>query len=125
MTASPHVLVIDRDGDVRKVIVEALRAEGFVVSSASDRQSMREALDGNRVDVAVLDFTVAHDEGGRLHDELKQRGVSLVMISGSLDAMILAEEHHLQLLKKPFRTTELCEAIGAALASGQFGRRSL
>jgi len=37
--------------------------------------------------------------------------------------MNFADEHGLQLLRKPFRTAELIQAVDNAIASGQFGQR--
>jgi DNA-binding response OmpR family regulator len=113
--------VIDWDIDVRDVIVETLESEGFAVSRASNHHSGREVLIRHAVDVVVVDFSVSHDDDGALHNELKRWGRPIVMISGSIEAMIVSEDNGLQLLKKPFRSTELCEAIHAALASSQFG----
>jgi len=46
------------------------------------------------------------------------------MISGSHDAIRLAADHGLQLLRKPFRMEELYAAVDKAVSSGEFGQRS-
>jgi hypothetical protein len=54
---------------------------------------------------------------------LKERGIPLVMISGSPEAVKYAEDNGLQLLPKPFGSHELYSAVNMALASGEFGQR--
>jgi len=36
-----------------------------------------------------------------------------------------AAEHGLQLLRKPFRIRDLCDALDQAFASGEFGQREI
>jgi hypothetical protein len=45
------------------------------------------------------------------------------MMSGSLERLEAAREHDLQLLAKPFRSSELANALDLAFASGEFGQR--
>jgi hypothetical protein len=54
---------------------------------------------------------------------LKGAGIPVVMISGSHEAMEYAEKNGLQLLRKPFDSRELYNAVDTALASGDFGQR--
>jgi FixJ family two-component response regulator len=54
---------------------------------------------------------------------LKGAGMPVVMISGSHEAMECADKNGLQLLRKPFDTQELYNAVNAALASRDFGQR--
>ena len=55
----------------------------------------------------------------------KEMKIPVVMISGSHDAMKFAEDHGLQLLRKPFRMVELIQAVEDAIVSGQFGQRDV
>jgi FixJ family two-component response regulator len=54
---------------------------------------------------------------------LKERGIPVVMISGSPEAVKYAEDNGLQLLPKPFRAHELYGAVNMALVSGELGQR--
>jgi DNA-binding NtrC family response regulator len=124
MALPNHILVVDDDGDVRDVIVEILQNYNYRVSSASSGSLMRDFLEtADPVDCVVLDALMPGEASVTLALHLKAVHIPVVMISGSHDAMQHAEEHGLQLLRKPFRSQELYEAVNLALASGQFGQR--
>ena len=56
---SKHNLVIDDDGDVRDVIVDALQEQHFRVSTASSGSTMRDFLNtGDTVDCVILDALI-------------------------------------------------------------------
>jgi FixJ family two-component response regulator len=55
---------------------------------------------------------------------LKERGIPVVMISGSPEAMKYAANNDLQILRKPFHLQEIYTAVNTAIASGEFGQRS-
>jgi CheY-like chemotaxis protein len=120
-----HILVVDDDGDVRDVIVNMLTDSGFVTTAAPGGVAMRELLaaPGMPFDGIVLDCLMPGEPSTELALHAKQMELPVVMISGSHEMMKFADEHGLQLLRKPFRIVELIEAISAALASGQFGQR--
>jgi DNA-binding NtrC family response regulator len=107
-----HILVVDDNGDVRDVIVDTLQEQHFRVSTASSGSTMR--------DFHVL---MPGEASASLVLHLKERGIPLVMISGSPEAVKYAEDNGLQLLPKPFGSHELYSAVNMALASGEFGQR--
>jgi two-component system OmpR family response regulator len=125
MSQAKHILVVDDDGDVRDVIVDVLRHYHYRVSSVSGGASMRDFLTtGDSVDCVILDALMPGEANISLLLHLKDVGIPVVVISGSPDAMERAEEYNLQLLRKPFHTQELYDAVNTALASGEFGQRS-
>ena len=79
---------------------------------------------GDPVDCVILDALMPGEANISLLLHLKDVGIPVVVISGSPDAMERAEEYNLQLLRKPFHTQELYDAVNTALASGEFGQRS-
>jgi two-component system, OmpR family, response regulator len=120
-----HILVVDDDSDVRDVLAEMLRAYGYRVSCAVDGALMRDFLKGDDpVNTVVLDALMPGESSTTLALHAKELGLSVVMISGSLEAMKFAAENNLQLLEKPFRAQELVNAVGKAIASGEAGQRS-
>jgi two-component system OmpR family response regulator len=125
MGQAKHILVVDDDGDVRDVIVDVLRHYHYRVSSVSGGASMRDFLTaGDSVDCVILDALMPGEANISLVLHLKDVRIPVVVISGSPDAMERAEEFNLQLLRKPFHTQELYDAVNTALASGEFGQRS-
>jgi CheY-like chemotaxis protein len=123
-----HILVVDDDADVLSVIVETLRISGFIVTAANTGIAMREILAGKPllpIDAIVLDSTMPGEPSTQLAIHAKSLKLPVVMISGSMDAMNFADEHGLQLLRKPFRRPDLLAAIHQAIDSGEFGQRDV
>jgi two-component system, OmpR family, response regulator len=120
-----HILVVDDNGDVRDAIVAMLESHNFRVSHVASGALMRDFLQTARpVDCVVLDALMPGEGNISLVLHLKKVGVPVVVISGSHDAIERAEEHNLQVLRKPFHAQELVDAVNTALASGEFGQRS-
>jgi len=95
------------------------------VSCAVDGALMRDFLKGDDpVNTVVLDALMPGESSTTLALHAKELGLSVVMISGSLEAMKFAAENNLQLLEKPFRAQELVNAVSKAIASGEAGQRS-
>ena len=121
-----HILVVDDDADVLSMLVEMLRVSGFIVTAAESGIVMREIL-GDKLllplDAVVLDCTMPGEPSAQLALHAKSLGLPVVMVSGSFEAIKLAEENGLQLLRKPFRMPDLQAAIREAINSGAFGER--
>lgn len=121
-----HILVVDDDADVLTVLVEMLRAVGFIVTAADSGIAMREILADKSllsIDAVVLDYTMPGEPSAKLALHAKSLRLAVVMVSGSMEAMEFADEHGLQLLLKPFRSPDLLAAIKEAMASDEFGQR--
>jgi DNA-binding response OmpR family regulator len=121
-----HILVVDDDADVLAVIAEMLRVSGFTVTAADGGVAMREILADKAllaVDAVVLDWTMTGERSAQLALHAKSLRLPVVMISGSIESMMFADEHGLQLLRKPFRKPGLLAAIHEAIDSGEFGQR--
>ena len=125
MSQSKHILVVDDNADVRDVIVDTLQEHSYRVSAASSGSMMRDFLEtDDTVDCVILDALMPGEVSASLALHLKERGIPVVMISGSLDATKDAADNGLQLLRKPFRSQEPYSAVDIALASGEFGQQS-
>ena len=64
-----HILVVDDDADVLTVLVEMLRASGFIVTAAESGIAMREILAGKPllpIDAVVLDCTMPGEPSAQL-----------------------------------------------------------
>lgn len=124
MAHPKHILVVDDDGDVRNVVVDMLREHGYRVSAAIDGASMRDFLTGDGpCDVIILDALMPGESSKDLALHAKELGLPLVMISGSPEVTQFTIEHGLQLLEKPFRMSELYDALDQAIGRGKFGHR--
>ena len=122
-----HILVVDDDEDVLTVLVEILRAAGFAVTAAGGGAAMREILaaDHREIDAVVLDCQMPGEPSTDLALHAKNLRLPVVMISGHVASMQFADENGLQMLRKPFRSSELLAAIRQAIDSGEFGQRDV
>lgn len=121
-----HILVVDDDAEVLTILVEMLRESGFTVTAGDSGVAMREMLADKAslaVDAVVLDSLMPGEQSEKFALHAKALRLPVVMISGSMESMIFADEHGLQLLQKPFRINDLLAAIEKAIESGQFGQR--
>ena len=74
----PHdrmrVLIADDEPSIRFVLREALESAGHEVTEAADGNAAREALAGQRFDLALLDIRMPGPSGLELLEELRARG---------------------------------------------------
>jgi DNA-binding NtrC family response regulator len=125
MAQSTHVLVVEREDDVREVIYELLVDLRYRVSLAKDVDAMRAFVDtADPVDLIVLDASTSEAEEIALAVEAKSRGIRLVMISGRPELMKRFHDRADQLLHKPFSRQQLERAVEHALASEVRGQRT-
>ena len=124
LTRRLHVLLVDDDEFVREAIAEGLVQLGYRVSVAIGGETMRQFLDTpDPVDLIVLDALMPGEPTVTLALHARDRGIKLVVISGSPDKMKEYQDKADQLLWKPFRVEELHRAIELAMASDTFGQR--
>jgi two-component system, OmpR family, response regulator len=112
MSDPPHVLVVDDQADICELIRDALEEQGYRVSSAVNGRTAQKLLQGEPVDLAVIDALLPHGVSGRkLAEDAAAAGVPIIMITGSL---IISDElagAPFPVLVKPFRISQLVALI--------------
>ncbi len=117
-----HVLVVDDEESVRRVVSDILTAEGHEVTSTASGAEAIEAVrrsDGG-IDIALLDLTMP-DMGGHeclaaLHELRPELPVILTSGYSEVDARSRVEGQSLAgFIKKPFDAATLLEYLGRAL----------
>jgi len=126
MAFSPkHILAVDDNYAVREVVVLMLEEHGYRVTTAYDGLSMRTILQrDDPIDAIILDAVMPGEESAALARHARDLDIPVVMISGSHDQIVFAQDNGLQLLRKPFRSGELIDALTLAFDSGEAGQRS-
>jgi CheY-like chemotaxis protein len=66
MQNTPHILIVDDDLEIRKLLGRYLTDQGYRVSLASDRRTMEDALLINEVSLIVLDVLLPDGSGERV-----------------------------------------------------------
>lgn len=73
-TLNAHVLVVDDDERLRRLLVRYLTDHGFRVTAAADAAEARASLRSLRPDLMVLDVTMPGETGLELVDDLRRNG---------------------------------------------------
>ena len=114
-TSTPvrRVLIVDDDAALLRLIRAALVSEGFEVVIAQDGARGLEEIDGNEIDVVVLDLQMPRMDGRAMYQELRSRGHSLpVLILSAYGAERARRELDANAaMNKPFDLDELVDRI--------------
>ncbi len=119
MDASPHLLIVDDDREIRDLLSRFLRKHGFRVSVAVDGRDMRRALEDRAIDLIVLDLMLPGEDGlalcRRLRAESRVPVVMLTAMGEEIDRIVGLEMGADDYLAKPFNPRELLARIRAVL----------
>lgn len=115
----PHILLVDDDGEIRRLVTKFLRESGFRVTPVRDGREMRETLKSTSVDLIVLDLMLPGVSGLELCRELRaESAIPIVMLTArgdDLDRVLGLEFGADDYISKPFNTRELAARIRAVL----------
>ncbi|HEY9215254.1 MAG TPA: response regulator transcription factor [Ancylobacter sp.] len=119
METSPHILVVDDDQEIRKLLGRYLQAQGFRISLAENGRSAEACLASNRIDLVVLDLMLPDISGLDLCRALRARSrvpiILLTALKEDVDRIIGLEVGADDYLGKPFNPRELVARIRAVL----------
>ena len=115
----PHILVVDDDARLRKLLARYLAEHGFVVTTAEDAGDARGKLGSFSFDLIVLDLMMPGESGLDLAGDLRRRsGVPILMLTamGEPEDRIAGLERGADdYMVKPFEPRELLLRIGNIL----------
>ncbi len=120
-TVNAHVLVVDDDERLRRLLVRYLTDHGFRVTAAADAAEARACLRSVRPDLMILDVTMPGETGLDLVDDLRRGGdaelpVLLLTARGAPEDRIAGFEAGADdYLGKPFDPYELVLRVRALL----------
>lgn len=116
---SAHILVVDDDDEIRKLVGRYLGAQGFRVSLAADGRSMEQCVATGDFDLIVLDVILPDALGLDLCRKLRERSkvpiILLTALKEDVDRIIGLELGADDYLCKPFNPRELVARIRAVL----------
>ena len=119
MERADHILVVDDDAEIRKLLGEYLQRNGFRVSLATDGREMRRLLEGSTPDVVVLDLMLPGDSGLALCRDLRAASsLPVIMLTAraeEVDRIVGLEMGADDYLAKPFSPRELLARIKSIL----------
>jgi len=117
----PHVMVVDDELGVRKLIEAFLEAEGYQVSVVSQASQAVNLVDYCKPDLVLLDVMLTgldgFELGGLLRQQYSQKQLPIVMMSANHDFETKAKEQGFLFFGKPFDFKKLCGVIDALTGS--------
>jgi two-component system OmpR family response regulator len=114
-----RILIVDDDEDIRKLLEEYLRRNGFDPQAVANGPAMREALAAKPASLVVLDLMLPGEDGLSLCRQLRERSqVPVLMLTAKgdpVDRIIGLEMGADDYLAKPFDPRELLARIRSIL----------
>lgn len=117
---TPHILVVDDDTRLRRLLKKYLTENGFIVSQASGAQEAKELLKLFSFSILILDVMMPGQNGQELTKELRSNGfetpILMLTAMGDIDNRIIGLEAGADdYLSKPFEPKELLLRINNIL----------
>lgn len=120
-TTGPHVMVVDDELGVRKLIEAFLEAEGYQVSVVSQASQAVNLVDYCKPDLVLLDVMLTgldgFELGGLLRRQYTQKQLPIVLMSANHGFKKKADEEGFPFFGKPFDFKRLCEVIDSLTGS--------
>ncbi len=115
METTEHLLVVDDDREIRLLVGDYLKKNGYRVSLAADGRQMREVLAASGIDLVVLDLMLPGEDGLSLCRDLRARSdLPVLMLTARgepIDRVLGLEMGADDYLTKPFEPRELLARI--------------
>ncbi len=125
---SHHILVVEDDPDVRRVIVECLGLIGYAVTEASNGAEGLAAIGHRKPDLMVVDYAMPDMTGAEMISKARELVGDLPVILATGYADMAAVERLAgkpTILRKPFDINSLGTAVAAALPAARETDRTM
>jgi DNA-binding response OmpR family regulator len=119
MSKGSRILVVDDDADLRWMVEKYLSKHEFVVTLAEDGEQMREVLEKQEFDLAILDINLPGEDGLSLARYLRANyQIGIIMLSAAaevFDRIVGLEMGADDYVTKPFEPRELLARVKSVL----------
>jgi DNA-binding response OmpR family regulator len=113
-----HILVVDDDSQIRRMLRRCFEGEGYRVSEASDAAGVHAAL-SSRIDLITLDLNLGGTDGLTIARSVRQTSaVPIIMITGKgdmIDRIVGLELGADDYIAKPFHVREVLARVRSVL----------
>jgi two-component system, OmpR family, response regulator len=122
--ASPHVLFVEDDPEIRGLVADFLHQNGFRVTVAQDGEEMDRLMSADKVDLLILDIMLPNEDGLSLCRRVRAEGnlpvIMLTARGSEIDRVVGLEMGADDYLTKPFGTHELVARVRALLRRSEY-----
>ncbi|HEY5756368.1 MAG TPA: response regulator transcription factor [Steroidobacter sp.] len=122
MRAAANLLIVEDDPEIRQMVAELMRREGFEVDAAEDGRGMDDVLARRQPDLIVLDLMLPGEDGLSICRRLRAHSnlpiLMLTAKSDEVDRVVGLEMGADDYLVKPFGPRELLARVRALLRRG-------
>lgn len=119
MEGQDHILIVDDDLEIRTLLGDYLRRNGFRATVVPDGRAMWQVLDATPVDLIILDVMLPGDDGFTLCRQIGVRmHIPIVMLTAKgddTDRIVGLELGADDYLSKPFNPRELLARVKSVL----------
>jgi DNA-binding response OmpR family regulator len=123
MSIPRHILVVDDDAELRRLVSDYLGDYELRVTGVADGAAMRDAMAHEVVDLVLLDLKLPSEDGMNIARELRETSsVPIIILTGrkdDVDRIMGLELGADDYLTKPFNLRELLARIRAILRRAQ------
>jgi two-component system phosphate regulon response regulator OmpR len=113
------ILVVEDDDSVRALLGDILDHTGYEFRLVGGGAEMREALDDEEFDVAIIDVSLRGGEDGLTLAELaSEKDCSVILTTGDPERRLHLEASGRRHLIKPFRIKDLTDLVDEVLRDG-------
>ena len=120
---APHVLALDDDPDIRKVLVQYLSEQDLRITAVASSREMLHVIENEPVDLLMIDLRLSGEDGLTLARQVRDSSaIPILILSGKADeadrvmGLELAADDY---VTKPFSMRELLARIRAVLRRSQ------
>ncbi len=119
MDTSSHILVVDDDPKVRKLLRRCFEMEGYRVSEAEDSRSVTAAISGDPVDLITLDLGLGQEDGLTIARDIRSKSdIPIIMLTGKgdmIDKVVGLEVGADDYIAKPFHVREVLARVRSVM----------
>jgi len=129
MENGDHILIVDDDAEIRRLLGDYLRRNGLRATAVADGKSMWSALETERIDLVVLDLMLPGEDGLTLCHRLRaDSDLPVIMLTArgdETDRIVGLEMGADDYVPKPFSPRELLARIKVVLRRSRSLPRNL
>ncbi len=122
VAGAAHILVVEDDADVRRVIVECLSLIGYKVTEAANGGEALTSLHAMKPDLLVVDYAMPDMTGAEVISEARKLvgNVPVILATGYADmAAVERLAGRPRILRKPFDIAQLGDAVSQVLEAAR------